>query len=163
MNVFTTVNSIFPYLKGVALVLTLIFSGASLYYGIKTGWLGNRAQNITDAFSGSFRFRRRTLKAWKEITSHLQSGTARDWKLAIIEADILLNETLDVLGITGKTTGEKLHNMNRAAISNFSELLEARRVRNQIAHESGVDLDKETTQRTLAVYEKALQDLGLLN
>jgi hypothetical protein len=37
-------------------------------------------------------------KKWQNIVAHIDSPNANDWKLAIIEADIILAEMLERMG-----------------------------------------------------------------
>ena len=46
----------------------------------------------------------------QSVQVHLASSNPNDWKLAIIEADVLLERTLEKAGYIGVTIGDKLKN-----------------------------------------------------
>jgi hypothetical protein len=97
---------------------------------------------------------------WEAIQNHLLSDNESDWKLAIIEADILLNEILSKMGYAQATVGEKLMSIERADLSTLEEAWQAHKVRNQIAHQgSGFVISLDEARRTIGRYEKVFREL----
>ena len=100
---------------------------------------------------------------WVHIQALMESGNASDWRQAIIEADIMLDDMLTKLRYPGVSIGEKL---KAAEISDFSTLQdawEAHKVRNQIAHEgSAFALSQTLAQRTLAHYETVFREFAII-
>ena len=45
---------------------------------------------------------------WERILEHSKSDNPNDWKQAIIDADVLLEKMVDVMGYRGENLGEKL-------------------------------------------------------
>ena len=45
---------------------------------------------------------------WQDVEKHIASDSPNDWKLAIIEADVMLEEILEEKGFAGVTIGDKL-------------------------------------------------------
>src|SRR3989344_2053949 len=45
-------------------------------------------------------------KKWEQVLKYMNSGSASDWRLAIIEADVMLDELLRTLGYLGESVGE---------------------------------------------------------
>ena len=43
---------------------------------------------------------------WRRILQQMESDDEQSWRLAILEADIMLNELLDTLGYKGETMGD---------------------------------------------------------
>lgn len=98
---------------------------------------------------------------WEVILSHANSENHAEWRLAIMEADKMLEDVLDERGYLGETIGEKL----KAAQGRFSTLSlawEAHKVRNQIAHEQQFDLTKRMTHTALAQYRAVFEELGII-
>ncbi|HVS79473.1 MAG TPA: hypothetical protein VHF05_00675 [Candidatus Paceibacterota bacterium] len=100
---------------------------------------------------------------WQRVIDHLESDNASDWKLAIIEADILLDEMLDAMGYQGDTVGEKLKQIERSDFVTIDYAWEAHKVRNMIAHE-GADftLTKKEAIRVIELYKKVFEEFFLI-
>lgn len=98
---------------------------------------------------------------WQVVLDHVNSENPAEWKLAILEADNMLDEILDIEGYKGETLGEKLKAMSPNAIRSYQDLWDAHLVRNQIAHEAGtMDLSKKMARDTISRFEIAFQELG---
>ena len=91
----------------------------------------------------------------------IESGQESDWRQAIIEADIMLDEVLDQLGYQGESVGEKLRAVNPAQFRTLNNAWEAHRVRNEIAHQgSAYQLTERLAHRTIANYEAVFREHG---
>jgi hypothetical protein len=81
---------------------------------------------------------------WLRVLEHVESESPNDWRLALLEADIMLEDMLDVMGYLGDTLGEKLRGAEKANFTTLPLAWEAHRIRNQIAHQGA---DFQITQR----------------
>ena len=96
---------------------------------------------------------------WSYITQLIESGQESDWRAAIIEADIMLEEMLDRLGLQGESVAEKLKAANSAQFQTLNNAWDAHRVRNEIAHSgSQYQLTEHTAHRTIANYEAVFRE-----
>ncbi len=100
---------------------------------------------------------------WADIESHINTDNPNDWKLAIIEADIILGEMLTEVGYAGNTIGEQLKSASPTNFASLDDAWTAHRVRNQIAHE-GADfvLTKRLAQETITQYRRVFQEFGVI-
>jgi hypothetical protein len=91
---------------------------------------------------------------WNEVLRHLSSLSQGDWKLAIIDADSMLEDLLDQLGFKGDNLGEKLKSVDMEKYRALKSAWDAHIVRNQIAHE-GISfmLSQQEAKRVIAIYE----------
>ena len=89
----------------------------------------------------------------------MQSTNQSDWRQAIIEADIILDELLTRLGYVGDSVGEKLKQVHTNHFQTLSNAWEAHKVRNEIAH-SGMnfELTDRIAYRTIANYEAVFRE-----
>lgn len=96
---------------------------------------------------------------WQYILSLIQGTNESDWRQAIIEADIILDELLTRLGYIGTSVGEKLKQVNSAYFQTLNNAWEAHKVRNEIAH-SGMNfkLTDRIAYRTIANYEAVFRE-----
>lgn len=97
------------------------------------------------------------------IQERIESTNPNDWKLAIIEADILLDEALKRNGFVGTSLGERLQSVSAQNLQSLDDAWTAHKVRNQIAH-AGEDfvLTRRLTKETIARYRNVFEELGLL-
>ena len=100
---------------------------------------------------------------WKIITDHIESETANDWRLAILEADIALGEMLDKLGFRGEGIGEQLKSIDKSDFTTIDDAWEAHKIRNSIAHEGASFLITEReAKRVIGLYKKVFEEHGYI-
>lgn len=100
---------------------------------------------------------------WTHIESLAAGESMSDWRSAIIEADIMLDDMLTTQGYTGAGIGEKLKEVERSDFATLDDAWEAHKVRNQIAHEgSAFDLSETLARRTLARYEAVFREFDAI-
>lgn len=97
-----------------------------------------------------------------ELQAHLDSQNPNDWKLAIIEADILLDDTLKRQGYAGPTLGDRLKSISPESLHSIRDAWDAHMVRNKIAH-AGADfvLTQKIARETIMQYERVFKELGI--
>ena len=96
------------------------------------------------------------------VIAHSNSDNPNDWKLAIIEADVMLDEALKNRGFVGTTLGERLRNITPNQMDSINDAWEAHKVRNRIAHEgSDFILTQRVVQETIMRYQRVFTELGI--
>ena len=97
-----------------------------------------------------------------DVLVHLESPSPNDWKLAIIEADIMLDELMKQRGFAGNTLGERLKSISPNQMESLSDAWEAHKVRNRIAHD-GADfvLTRRIAEDTINRYRRVIGELGV--
>jgi hypothetical protein len=97
---------------------------------------------------------------WKYVLSLVESSSPSDWRIAIIEADSMLEELLEERGYAGDTLSEKLKD---ASFVNVDSAWEAHKVRNEVAHK-GIDfpLSQIETRRTMRLYENVFEEFNVI-
>lgn len=86
----------------------------------------------------------RTRLRWNRVMEHANSNDEHHWRLAILEADIMLNELLDLQGYKGETMAEKMKQVVRGDFNSIDDAWEAHKMRNRVAHEGP---EHEITER----------------
>jgi hypothetical protein len=100
---------------------------------------------------------------WRHVESLRDSSAPNDWRSAILEADIMLDDALTKQGYAGETVADKLKSADPHRLATLQQAWDAHRVRNQIAHEgSTFDLTEQLARRTIAQYESVLHELKVL-
>lgn len=98
---------------------------------------------------------------WEVIENHINSNTQGEWRLAVIEADSMLDDLIKKRGYEGESLGERLKAVDPSDLSSIQSAWEAHRVRNKIAHEgSGFELDHREAKRIIGLYEKVFEEFG---
>ncbi|MDP1690218.1 MAG: hypothetical protein Q8L52_03390 [bacterium] len=97
---------------------------------------------------------------WEHVQSLLEGASPSEWREAIIEADIMLDDVLAKQGYVGDGVGEKLKSADFATLQ---DAWEAHKVRNQIAHQgSSFDLSETLAGRTIAHYEAVFREFKVI-
>lgn len=100
---------------------------------------------------------------WSKTLSYLFSQHASDWKLAIIEADSMLESLLGQLGFGGETLGDRLRMANQENFPNLTIAWEVHTIRNRIAHEGlTFELSQREAKRVIALYEQIFYEYGFI-
>lgn len=101
---------------------------------------------------------------WQVILNHLNAENSAEWKLAILEADNMLDEILETEGYRGESIGDRLKAMDPGTIGSYRDAWEAHKVRNRIAHEGAatIDLSKKEARDTIGKFEKVFKELGYI-
>lgn len=97
-----------------------------------------------------------------DVMTHIGSDNPNDWKLAIIEADIILDQALKSAGYGGGSLGERLKSISPNQLKSLDAAWNAHKVRNQIAHE-GADfiLTRRMAEETIKQYRMVFGELGI--
>lgn len=99
------------------------------------------------------------VKKWQKILDHVGSKNENDWRQAIIEADIILDDLLSKLGYQGETIGERLKRVDKGDFKTLSQANEAHWVRNRIAHDgSDHPLNQLEAQRVINLYKQVFEE-----
>lgn len=105
----------------------------------------------------------RVNQRWQGIMAHFASSNPNDWRAAIIDADVMLDELVTSLGYTGAGLGEKLTSIRINDFPTLQSAWEAHKMRNIIAHEGAAynltERQKEVTRR---YFEAVFRDAGII-
>lgn len=95
---------------------------------------------------------------WERVQKHIESPNPNDWKIAIIEADAILDEMVDSMGYNGETLGEKLKGVEQSDFTTINNAWEAHKVRNVIAHEASFQIDEREARRVIELYRSVFEE-----
>jgi hypothetical protein len=96
---------------------------------------------------------------WESVIKHINSANPSDWKLAILECDIMLGEILEKMGYIQPSIGEKLKSIEPSDFTNIEAAWEAHKIRNAIAHEgSDFAINEREAKRVIGLYELVFQE-----
>lgn len=161
-----------PHLTGTLLTLKIVFLAVSFVFAafivfalIKTTWFKRLViwdlQELLTVRHHAFTMTGIS-KTWHQIKMRMEAGTEPEAKLALIEADALLDDILRRLKYPGESLGDRLEKMSTDVISNLDEIKKAHQTRNNIIHDPSYRLDVEEAKTIVAAYEKSLFSLEAL-
>ncbi len=96
---------------------------------------------------------------WEHVLELVNSERPSEWRQAIIEADIILDEMVTKMGYRGDSLGEKLKSIEPSDFLTLNAAWEAHKVRNKIAHEgSDFILTQREARRVIGLYEEVFRE-----
>lgn len=99
---------------------------------------------------------------WEKINAYLASDNPSDWRSAILEADILLDELVAKMGYPGENLGERLKAVEPSDFLTLNDAWEAHKVRNMIAHDGAYVLTKRETVRVIELFRRVFAEFHLI-
>lgn len=143
------------------LIIALLCFAGVVYFIIETGWFSLRVERFRHIVLQSNISRKEAQASWHKIQEYFYRGGESDLKVAVLEADKLLNDALREAGVMGVQLGDRLKKATVQQVPNLNELWQAHKLRNQIAHEPNFKLKRDLAERALGIYETALKNLGV--
>ena len=96
---------------------------------------------------------------WENILQHASSDKQNDWKIAILEADIMLGDMLEHMGYRGEGIGDMLKAIEKSDFTTLDNAWEAHRIRNQIAHEGATfEINQKEARRVIELYKTVFDE-----
>lgn len=132
--------------------------------GLKTKKFGENIGKMTKSMEAvsKIKDKEKMVKKWKDITGKAVSHIESDRKMAVIEADKLIDELIKRIGFKGKDMGERLKQINVNQISNINDIWQAHKIRNNLVHDAYFKLTENDTNYVVRVYENTLKELDIL-
>ena len=153
------VFSILAYTLSIILLVLYVFASIrrNLYNDLLTQEIRDAEDLYAQRYQGAVKSSR-----LEDVKSNAASDSPNDWKLAIIEADIILDDTLKQRGYIGTSLGERLKSISGAQMKSINDAWEAHKIRNRIAHD-GADfvLTKRLSDETIGRYLRVFAELGI--
>lgn len=100
---------------------------------------------------------------WQHILSYAAADDQKLWRLAIIEADVMLDEMMDAMGYPQDSLGEKLKNAEDSDFRTRNQAWEAHKLRNTIAHEgSTYKLTRREVDKAINNYRQVFDEFSYI-
>ena len=159
-NVLWSTFAIFSYLLSIFMLLLFVYASTNIkkLRELQLATLAEKEKIFDEQFRSGPKNDRLA-----DVFNHLASDNPNDWKLAIIEADILLDQALKDRGYAGVSLGERLRALTPTQLQSLDDAWNAHKVRNQIAH-GGADfvLTRRLADETIKHYRRVLIELGVM-
>jgi len=159
LSVMWTSITILAYITSIIFLTLYVYASVrkNLDEELQTQSLRNEEKLYDQLYRGAARGNR-----LDSLLAHSDSDNPNDWKLAIIEADIILDDVLKQQGYAGNSLGERLKSISPNQLESLQDAWEAHKIRNRIAHE-GADfvLTKRLAQETVTKYQRVFAEFGV--
>lgn len=154
----------FATLRIIFMILSVLFAVAIIYFVRKNTFY---RRLILDDASEFMNFKpvgvSNIERNWGKVMARLETGLESEYKLAVIEADTMMDDILKKMGFAGETLGDRLTKVTTATVPNLMDITKSHQIRNNIVHDPDYKLSLDQTRKTLSAYEKAFRDLQALN
>lgn len=149
--------------KLAVVIAGLILLIAIIYLFLRTNWLKFLFwESFVEFFTLSPYGIKKMNKSWLKIIARLDTFLESEYKVAVVEADDMLDNGLKKLGYAGKDLDERLNKMSPTILSNIEDLREAHKTRGLLVTDPNFRVDLDRTQKILDTYKQALQKLQIL-
>jgi hypothetical protein len=100
---------------------------------------------------------------WYYILTLIESPNDSDWRVAIMEADSMMEESLRDQGLSGETVSELLEGAKSSGYRNIQNAWDAHLIRNKIAHEgSEFSLSQVEGRRVIKMFQNFFEELRVI-
>lgn len=155
-------NIIGPLLvvKIIFVIISSILIGAIIFLLTATTWFSHRyGQDISEFRSFSSIETKKLSQQWGKILKRLETGKEAEFKIAVIEADSLLEEILKRKGYEGEMMGELLKGIDSNVLPNIEHVWEAHKLRNNIVHDHSYKLRVDEAKRAISIFQESARSL----
>ncbi|MFA5358983.1 MAG: hypothetical protein WC310_04165 [Patescibacteria group bacterium] len=136
--------------------IVMIIIAAAIIVGLVFWFVKKSHPAPIDDFSA-----KKISEEWLQIEELIKQDSPNAWKLAVLEADKLVDYALKTLAVPGKDFGERIRAINYQ-LPSIRNVWPAHIVRNKLVHESDYQLDKKTAVRSVQQFKEALKTLKVL-
>ncbi len=158
---------IFSKIQVFSVFLSLLFFSGVIYFNVKISELFHGAHGGHGHVTHEASDHSHVLdiqshgpnKNWLRIEEKMSSQNEQDWRIAIVDADIILEEMLGRMGYEGNSIAEKLKQVEIADFKTLQNAWEGHKVRNRIAHEgSNFHLSRSEAERAIENFKKVFEE-----
>ncbi len=115
------------------------------------------------AVSRRVKFEEVKSKRWEVVQKHMASDNPAEWKLAVIEADSMLEAMVKKMGYGGASLGESMKMIKKTDFVTLDDAWKAHKVRNFIAHQgSSFLLSKHQAKEVIGLYGKVFKEFEMI-
>ncbi|MBU4480301.1 hypothetical protein KKG48_02570 [Patescibacteria group bacterium] len=164
-EIFDYLMSYWPIVALISFLLSIILLIFIIYYFFKLKEIEKADKEKYGFIETPDLFEDTSVKneRWLRVLEHLETESPTEWRSAILEADIILDEMTKKMGYHGDNLGERLNSVEKSDFLTLNQAWEAHKVRNMIAHEgSGYILNKREAKRVIDLYRQVFEEFEFI-
>ena len=159
LNRFISVYKIFAAVFSIAAFLAIVWVIIRLNRLIFSTYV----QNMAVALNAETLPADKISKQWLKIKDRIDRNTEAEWKLAVIEADKLVDEVLKKMGYPGEDISERLKIATPEQIPSLNLLLEAHKLRETVVHDPEFYASELEIKNAIDYYETFLREVQVID
>lgn len=160
------INNIFLWIQIISGVVSWIMFVLIIYFAIKNDFWQKKIYNVFIGFRKvpdvEIDHTLKVTKEWENILKRLEAKDEANHKLAVIEADKLLDTVFKKLTIPGSTMGERLKAIPISQLPSIDNVWQVHKLRNHLVHTTEFVLTDNKAKQAIAIYKQALIELKVL-
>ena len=100
---------------------------------------------------------------WEKVLARLSTDSESEWKLAVIEADAMLDELVrSAFPHAGDNLGDRLKNIEPSDFITLQDAWDAHKTRNNLAHNSEARLSEREARIAIEGYRKVFEEFHFI-
>ena len=139
-----------------ALILIVLFKLSRLRPETKP--LADVAQTLRGAVVSTSRI----AKQWEKIRQRLEAPVEAEWKIAVIDADMLVDDLLRRMGYAGSSLGDRLKSISSEQLSSIEAIWAGHKVRNKVVHDPNMTFLHREAREAITNFEVFLKEADVL-
>ncbi len=152
-----------PWFWVISIVISGLLFWGIVYMIINTGFAKRKVEFYMDKTGFGDVGKRRHLKAWHKIVHRSKEPDETEWKMAILEADKLLDDVLRSSGYNQATADARFAALTSESVANYEQVIQAHEIRGKISKDLEFTLTHAEAIEVLKIYKKALREFGLID
>ncbi len=156
-------SSIWNLATVLGFVLSLLFLMFLVFATVRIYQIRHQEEHLYEDIEFEEADRQTDRSRWAHVASLVESSQERDWRQALIEADIMLDEVLTEQGYEGNTVADKLSKVDPARFKTLNDAWEAHNVRNQMAANPDEPIRDEIAYRAIKHYEAVFREFNTID
>lgn len=159
---YNFVSSNIFIIKAIFIFVSVIFILLVFYFNTFLNISREKMEHWFEVIGAEKLNKRRALKAWSQIKRRMAVGGQSNMKLAILEADRVLDKMLRTYGYRGDNMYDRLNHLSSQDLLDVESIRHAHKLQAKIVSDPSFTLSKEEAGKAINIYGNALVDLGLL-
>lgn len=153
-GVFHYIKIIASFIIAILLIADILLISKRVRGDIKIAFYGAKVPSLKKS---------KYVQRWESIKGHLTEGSVSSAKVAVIEADKMLGETLEKIGHKGQDTGERIATIKPGQMIGIEEAGESHEIFKKIVQDPAYEISLDEIRSVLDGYEKVFRGLELLD
>jgi hypothetical protein len=155
-------SGLFLSLQIIGGVLSLIFLTAIIILIKKGAAFDRHVKHLWIAWNATPIPRHRIGKRWIGIRKAMDTEDPENWRAAILDADLMLDEVLAKIGYAGDNINQRLENILPEQFPSLEDAWRAHRVRDFLAEDLSYPLSRKVAETTMEIYKTIFLETGLI-
>ncbi len=157
------INSIISTMKVISTIISMIALTIGIYAFIRINeMVAEETKKVGRSLNWNAERKQKNTR-WERVDKYMTSLNPSDWKIAILEADNILDDIVERLGYKGDTLGERMKSIEPSDFPYLEDAWAAHKFRNELAHKGmEIALTRADAERIINIYHRVFKGLGYL-